>query len=223
MGRMKEGHITVNVSGRTIDEIASMDITKTALTKKSLSELTSRLVSAANKRLARLERTGADVYSPAYQGRVPKGANMATRFSIRGKSYKDIQNEYIKAKQFLFERETSSVTGARRVKSELEERLGIQFHSKEEANNYWEMIKKAEELDVIHAKYTSGQLQRDIADMYAEGVDFDQMLQDVISKSTGLYEKSVEKEDSPFEIEEQDEEQQEDDFIPSRFEKVRIF
>lgn len=227
MGRKRtEGKISVDVTGMTLRSIAEFDPTQSKLTKRSLSELTSRLVSAANKRLRRMEKSGVSDYSPAYRGRVKKGEDLARRFSVRGKSYKEIQDEFIKAKQFLFERKTSTIAGALEVKSDLEKRLGRAFTSKEEANAYWDKVKELEARGVLNEGYTSGQLQRDVASMLDEELDFDQMLERIREQSSESYRRfkdnllESEEDENPLDIEEDEEyDDNEDDYLRNEIER----
>lgn len=228
--------VNVDISGMTLKSIIDLDPTHLKnLSRSSMAELTSRLVSAANKRLTRLERTGMDIYSPAYKGRVKEGQTKADRFSVKGKSFNQLQSEFAKSKSFLTEKKTSSVAGAKLAQREMEQRIGKHFESKEEANEFWANVKKLEEAGVLSENYTSAQLQKDVAAMQEEGVDFDEMLRRINERQDEFYE--PEDEEDPFELEEEeeveDEEEQEleneiqkeEQRIKSRikFEKTKIF
>lgn len=233
--------VNVEVSGMTLQSIIDIDPTHIKnLSRKSLAELTSRLVSASNKRLRRLEKRGIEIYSPAYKARVKEGSEKAERFSVKGKSYNALQREFAKAKQFLTEKKTSTIAGTLRAQREMEERIGHHFETKEEANAFWDNVKKLEEAGVLNEGYTSAQLQRDVASMMEEGIDFDEMLERANERAGEFYE--PETEEDPFELEEDDYEEddyEEEDYeednalvnndkkqssrIRVKFEKIKIF
>lgn len=224
-------HLDVDVDGMTLETIIASDPTHLSLSRSSMAKITSRLVSAANKRLSRLEKEGLDIYSQAYQRRIKEGDTVATRFSVKGKSYNELQHEFARARQFLTERKTASIKGTREVKEATEKRLGRSFSSKEEANIFWDNVKKLEELGVTDSYYTSAQLQRDVAAMMSEEeIDFDEMLKRVTQNSVDAYENALEDEkekENPFELkEEYDEDEEaadEDSFIRTKFSKIKIF
>lgn len=225
---MSKKKIDVDVSGMTIESIARLDPTHLkGLSKKSFSELTSRLVSASNKRLKRLEKSGLQYQSPAYQNRVPKGRKTARRFSVKGKTYSELQHEFALARSFLFERKTSSIAGTRKSMREAEQRIGRTFSTPEEARQFWATFKKLEEMGLVSEQYPSAEMQKDIASFMEEGIDFDEMLRRVQEKSRSRYEDFMEESgESPLEIqgEREDEEDEEDeDFIYKQFKTIKIF
>lgn len=226
MSKGNKTYTNVEIDGMTLDAIIAADPTHMSLTRSSMAKLTSRLVSAANKRLSRLEKSGMDIYSPAYKGRVKEGSETAERFSVKGKNFNELQHEFARARQFLNERKTSSVAGARAVKEATEERIGRTFSSKEEANLFWENVKKLEEAGVLNENYTSAQLQRDVAAMMEEDVDFDEMLERATRNGIEAYEDEEEEEDEDiFELQEDliSDDEDEDSFIRTKFSKIKIF
>ena len=213
MSKGSKTYTNVEIDGMTLDAIIAADPTHMSLTRSSMAKLTSRLVSAANKRLSRLEKSGMDIYSPAYKGRVKEGSEIAERFSVKGKNFNELQHEFARARQFLNERKTSSVAGARAVKEATEERIGRTFSSKEEAG-------------VLNENYTSAQLQRDVAAMMEEDVDFDEMLERATRNGIEAYEDEEEEEDEDiFELQEDliSDDEDEDSFIRTKFSKIKIF
>lgn len=77
-------------------------------------EAVSRLSSAANKRLKRIEKAGLEEYSPAYQDVIKEG-----KFSVKGKNEQQLYQEFKRLNRF-FRRSTSSTQGARAFKKEVE-------------------------------------------------------------------------------------------------------
>jgi hypothetical protein len=90
--------------------------------EKELRKEVSRLCSMANKRLKRLEKSEL-TSSPAYQSWEENGKH---KFSVRGKSYNEVQKEYWRVKNFI-ENKTSSVTGTREVLKEMATNTGIEY------------------------------------------------------------------------------------------------
>ena len=82
----------------------------------------SKLVSKANKRVARLERNNLED-SPAYQRLVNDGD---VRFSVRGKDHNQLQKEVSRLNKFL-ESETSTVRGVNRVLKDMARNTGIKY------------------------------------------------------------------------------------------------
>ncbi len=80
------------------------------MTRKELASITSKLASAANKRLRRFEEKGE--VSPAY-----RYAQRAGDFSVRNKNVNQLRAEYVRAKTFL-QQETSSLRKWEHVKTE---------------------------------------------------------------------------------------------------------
>lgn len=74
----------------------------------------SRKAAIANKRLDRLEKSGM-TSSPAYQKWLSDGGQ---KFSVRGKSYNEVQSELAKINSYL-DSATSSITGAKKVIKEM--------------------------------------------------------------------------------------------------------
>ena len=83
-------------TGLKVDDIIKMPISKFAeYSEKQQKELTSRLISAANKRIKKFEAKGES--SPA----IRKLKESGDKLSVRGKTGKDITNEFIRARDFL--------------------------------------------------------------------------------------------------------------------------
>ena len=110
----------------------------------------SRLASMANKRLQRLEGNKL-TDSPAYQSLISDGIVDATgkpRFSIRGKSYNEVQYLMSRMKRFI-DSETSTVRGANRVLKEMARSTGIKYKNLKElqakASQFFELASKIEQ------------------------------------------------------------------------------
>lgn len=111
---------------------------------KELRKEVSRLASAANKRLNRLESNNLKML-PAYQAWEQNGA---IRFSVKGKDYNQLQAEYWRLKNFMDDR-TSTVREANKFLREMAENTGIQYNGLEDLKNksarFFELAEKIRE------------------------------------------------------------------------------
>lgn len=96
----------VNLTGKSVEELAHMSASEVkSYDRSNLARIVTKLNSAANKRLKRLEQSG---YStPAM--RAAKVGN-GKKFSVAGKSLKQLRAEYIRVSNFL-KAETSTKKG----------------------------------------------------------------------------------------------------------------
>lgn len=156
----------VSMSDEELMKFTRQHLTGTNLTKEQYSKavrqafatITSRLVSASNKRIKRLGATEMGQNAPAYINYMKHA-----KFSVRGKSYSQLRNLFKVAKQFLGYK-TSSVQGWNKVRREVEMRLGVM--SKWKAKKFWKAYRELEELnggfvDKSHqSKLSSDNIQR---------------------------------------------------------------
>lgn len=80
----------------------------------------SRKAAIANKRIKRLEEKGM-TSSPAYQRWLSDGGK---KFSVRGKSYNEVQAELARINKYL-DSATSSITGAKKVVKQMMDNIGV--------------------------------------------------------------------------------------------------
>lgn len=90
--------------------------------EKELRKQVSRLASMANKRIQRLEQSEL-TDTPAYKSWEENGRH---RFSVRGKTYQEVQAEYWRVKKFI-ENKTSTVSGAKQVLYDMASATGIEY------------------------------------------------------------------------------------------------
>lgn len=114
-----------------------------SLSRLDIAKIVSKLASAANKRLKRIELASLEDYSSAYRYVKSSGG----KFSVKGKSKEELLLEYKRVKGYLSpQRVTSTVAGTRKVKKEnetkVQERLGITFKNKEESKEFWRAYNK---------------------------------------------------------------------------------
>ena len=139
----------MNVKGLSIQDVMNMswdEINK--LNSKDLKQLTSRLVSASNKRIRALQK--ADPQKVLFSYALSKAKHMGRQFSIRGKDVKQIKQEFRLMKDFL-NMKTSTVTGAK--KHTLSMKIRTHAITDSESLNwssrtwekYWEVYRRFEE------------------------------------------------------------------------------
>lgn len=111
---------------------------------QSKSEI-NRMVSMANKRLARLEKGGLQD-SPAYKKLV--GDNGQFRFSVRGKTHNELQKEVAKLVNFV-NSETSTIRGINNNLKEIANNTGIEYKNlkelRQKAGKFFELSSKVEQ------------------------------------------------------------------------------
>ena len=137
----------MNVKGLKVSDILKMDWEQiNRLSEKDLKQITSRLVSASNKRIRRLESAKLGRSSFAYQTVEERGR----KFSVRGKNVGQTKQEFKLAKRFL-EMKTSTVKGWNEYRISMEERTASAT-SGESLNwsgrtwgKYWKVYRRFEE------------------------------------------------------------------------------
>lgn len=113
----------IDVSGMTIEDIMGMDLDDfNKLSERDLRAVTSRLVSASNKRIRRLEKY--DIKSPAlynlgtdyrFSTKLPKGTDASQRVN-------KLRQEFARARTFLSSR-TSTISGYKKYVSDIREEI----------------------------------------------------------------------------------------------------
>ena len=185
---MPKRTLEYDVNGLSIRDIIRLDpIHIKSLKTESLAKLTSRLVSAYNKRARRLEKSGMSELSPAYRGLQDQGK---TRLSVKGLNRRQLKTVFTDAKRLLDEYKTFSIAGTKRYMTQVAERLNYEFKSKEEARQFWEAIDKLKEKEIgtkKTGKFSSADVQREVASlMFEESLSLDDILAryNVIAEST---------------------------------------
>lgn len=146
----------MNVKGLSIQDILNMDwIDVSKLSRKELANVTSRLVSATNKRLRRLEASPLGE-SPAYRSLLTRtGEN---RLSVKGKKQGQLQHVFKEAKHFL-SLKSSTVGGYKKVikniKASISSRLGRDISSIDISKLY-STLHKGQEMGLIDMRGSKG-------------------------------------------------------------------
>lgn len=96
----------VNLTGKSVNDLVHLSATQIkGYDRQNLARIVTKLNSAANKRIVRLEKAGYN--TPAMRAaKVDKGQ----RFSVDGKNLKQLRSEYIRVSNFL-KSETSTKKG----------------------------------------------------------------------------------------------------------------
>ena len=94
------------------------DVQINKMSRRELAQVTSILASAANKRIARIEK--ANVTSPA----VANVKSHEGKFSVKGKNTNQLRSEFARARNFM-QNATSSVRGAKQSARQIEKNLGL--------------------------------------------------------------------------------------------------
>ncbi len=112
--------------------------------KKLYRQEVSRLAAIANKRIKRLEERDL-TDSPAYRKLVENGV---PKFSVRGKDFNQVQQEYGRLKRFL-ESQTSTIRGINQNLKDIAQNTGIKYKNLKElrakANKFFELSSKVEQ------------------------------------------------------------------------------
>lgn len=190
----------MNVKGLKITDIMDIDLDAfNRLTESELRHLTSRLVSAGNKRIRRLKAK--DINSPALQGlgkemafstRLPKGTSRQQRVN-------KLRAEFSRARSFLTS-ETSTVSGykafAERTKERIASELGMDARTlgeKLDLNRLFDILHKAQEKGIISSyrgSQGSVQARAVIADFLVEdpNMDEDELMARLEREADRMYE-----------------------------------
>lgn len=142
--------------GLSLKDILSMDVYK--LNTKSLKMVLNKLVSAANKRLSRIEKNNKISQSPSYRALQQKKAdewidgkgNGKVRFSSRGvNDHNEIEKSIKEVKGFL-KAESSTMKGIQAQRKKIERDIGT-FKDEEQEKEFWNIyndwIKKHKNLN----------------------------------------------------------------------------
>lgn len=145
----------MDVTGKSIDDILNESMENiVSLKNKDLRKIASRLVSASNKRLRRLEsdKTKWGKLSPVYN---------KEKFSIKGKTRNQVLREFKKMKGFM-KAETSTLRGFKKYRDIVYAKVG--FIPKRKYKKFWRIYRKFAEghrggLYAINGREETGSLR----------------------------------------------------------------
>lgn len=144
----KQRGIDFDVTGVTINQLIKMDFRELQkYNEASVKKITSRLVSAMNKRYRRLGASEQGQMSPTYQWfekREKKGKGF---YSVKGKT-KSTTISLFKTLQEKLQQETSTISGYKKFKKKLYEDLELDFKgSINQEKKFWEVYNKYSETE----------------------------------------------------------------------------
>lgn len=184
-----------NVKGLSVQDILNLDYdTFMNLSRSEMAVVTSRLASAANKRLRNFEKKGL-TESPAYQKAMKSGGN----FSVKGKDLNALRAEYKRVRQFT-ESKVSTVKEWRKTKKEIVENLqkkgvNITNESFEDFfNAFHKLAEMSPDVNLSRIKYD---VFKDISDkMKSNTKSPDEVATELVDKVSALYEEATATEQS---------------------------
>lgn len=188
----------MNIKGLKITDIMDMDWNDlNKLTPQEMKQVTSRLVSAANKRIKRLEKAPRGTESFAYQVVEERGR----KFSVRGKNTNQLRNEFKNVRAFL-KYKTSTTKGWKEYREKMEQRVSgatggeSQQWSERTWKKFWKVYRRMEEKHGgSFQKGDSDRIQQMLHEIFVEhdkrrGVDY---FEDIIDREyEDLYESEQE-------------------------------
>ncbi len=176
-----------NVAGKSISDILNMPSHEfISLNARDLARATTRLVSAANKRLRRMQAAG--ITSTAYNRAMESGGF----FSVKDKSFAQIRSEFSRVRQFLNSK-TSTLKGIKQIEKETIkslEKSGIKI-DKSKINEvfkiYGELEKIDESVKIREYKY---KVLNAITSM-PDNIDIDEKINQMQSRLREIYEQQT--------------------------------
>lgn len=146
-----------DVTGLSIKDIASLDKSIIdRLSKSELSMVTSRLVSAMNKRIRYLGKSELGRLSPTYQAyerRLSKGLGRDGFYSVKGKNPQQLKDLYKQLSQSLNSNVTT-VRGWKKHRQEVFNQIGYNFKNDiDREKKFWQLYRKFQEQDPSYKQY----------------------------------------------------------------------
>lgn len=157
----------MNVKGLKITDIMNIDLdTFNRLNESELRAITSRLVSAGNKRIRRLQKN--DINTPAIQslGSEKKFSTKLSTSTSKQQRVNKLRSEFARARSFLAS-ETSTIGGykkfVKKTKERIADELGMsvkQIDKKLDINKLFDLLHKAQEKGLVSSyRGSKGSLQ----------------------------------------------------------------
>lgn len=176
------------VSGLTIEDILSKDINK--LSMSELRAMNTRLVSAANKRIKRIESQNET--SPALRAVKKSKKNFSSKGLKTLNEHRKLQAEL---RTFL-QAETSTLTGIKKVKKATAQSLkeqGVKNVNENAINEMWEIFNKIAEIDSsVDTPVMKYAVVDSIMDEMTAGKTSDDIINSLYDRMDEIYEQHVE-------------------------------
>ena len=143
----------ISVTGITTEDLIKGKYHFDNISDKSIKAMTSRLVSAMNKRIVRLGNDAVGKLSPTYQAfeeRKKKGKGKQGYFSVKGLNRSQTIGLFNQLRTAMSK--NTSVSSFKQYRSDLYQRLNIEFENK--------TFEEAYEKDIKEGKYTDAELEQ---------------------------------------------------------------
>ncbi len=156
-----------DVTGLTIKDIASLNkSTIDTLSKSDLSKVTSRLVSAMNKRIRYMGKSEIGRLSPTYQAferRKNKGLGRDGFYSVKNKDTQQLKDLYRQLSRSLTNKvtlesgeevEVTTAKGWKKHRQDVLNQIGYNFkNDSDRERKFWELYRKFQEQDKSYKNY----------------------------------------------------------------------
>lgn len=174
---------------KSLEELANLDIADFSLmNRRELSKVVSRLSSAANKRLKRMEQR--EIESPAYKSAQKSGG----RFGAKGKTLNQLRAEYMRVSGFL-KSKTSTISGYSKVKKEFYERVNVKLGeelTEDELSKFWQFYNEIEP-KLAGFNLGSNDRQKFVYNVFQEGKE--DTIEDMMNRAIAKLDESIENDD----------------------------
>lgn len=222
MAKYQKKPLTINVSGKSIDEFINLnyeDINR--MGERDLRAIASRLVSASNKRIRRLEKNNLADISPSMH-------DIRGQFSLKGaKTRESVMHQILRMQQFM-SRKTSTIKGFNEVKQKTYARImGYEgkapkklkpFTTNEQEKEFWRKYRTVMEdtrinADIGYTKLISEEIQKQLYTTKKRGRfsgkdiinKLDDIINDALNKNPELKKQMIKDNTSRFfEVDEND-------------------
>ena len=183
---LKSGAKRLDVTGLTANQILSISPQQlNTLSKTDMRALTSRLVSAGNKRIRRIQsaqtKKGKYIDSPAVR-RVQESGGM---FSVKGKNLNELRTEFARIRGF-YSNKTSSVAGAREYTSKFNE-LTKGLETDEEIKDFFDTMNMLRQNDPVTFIEKSQQIREGVKEQIIAGNNPDEVYNKMKNKMNDWY------------------------------------
>ena len=150
----------LNLAKRGLDRKSLGEEKYVKMHRSQFAQITSRLVSVANKRIRQLGKSELGRSSPAYAYIEKMSPDM--KFSVKSKEWNQLRNTMKEVKEWL-NYKTSTIKGWKSVRANIRENTGMNFDSEYKSKKYWEVYRRLYELNsgLIPKKGSNSRLSSD--------------------------------------------------------------
>lgn len=150
MAKKDKLKVDISVSGVSVEDLIKGKYNFDNVSDKSVKQMTSRLVSAMNKRIARLGKSEIGKLSPTYKKFERKG-----KYSVKSLSRSQTIGLFNELRESMSKK--TSLSAFKEYRSDLYNKLGIDFKGDiETEKKFWEVYNKYEEADKENQNWRNG-------------------------------------------------------------------